>query len=434
MFVNKVNKLFKNILKLFNNLSEAQIVALKIGALYLISSFTFLGIVFYGYFAKEREIVLENQHIESRENFHTLFLEIYRLFDDNGIKEAMKKAAQTTNNKFAIFHQNGSILFNGSDFSEEDLREIWAKYSAGAGFYLDKKEHSRVFGFNGEQLLISPHFGRFERFLKNQFGLENSPLILAQIPLVEQNVHGIFVRVLLLFLLSLGVVFAIAFALIRLSLLPLDRKIKELDSFIKDSTHEINTPISVILMSVERLGAADLEPKDRAKLAKITAAAKSLSGIYNDLSYLCFESHTKPQKMDFAALVRQRVENFSEFFSQKGVELKAQIAPATIFAERGKMERVVDNLLSNALKYTERGGSVSVILAKNSLSVADNGVGIEPRDLERIFTRYYRGAQNSGAGGFGVGLALCKKICDFYGIKIKVKSELGVGSEFRLEF
>jgi two-component system OmpR family sensor kinase len=116
----------------------------------------------------------------------------------------------------------------------------------------------------------------------------------------------------------------------------------------------------------------------------------------------------------------------------KRVTLESDMVPSTLTADRRLIERVVDNLISNAVKYNRRGGTIRIGLRSDRLTVADTGIGIASEALPRVFERYTR--FNESEGGFGIGLSIVRRICDHYGITIGIDSELGEGTTVTLSW
>ena len=123
-------------------------------------------------------------------------------------------------------------------------------------------------------------------------------------------------------------------------------------------------------------------------------------------------------------------------FAQKNISITSELQEVMLKANAKSISLVIDNLLSNAYKYTPKNGNVQVRTfqaeGENFLSIKDNGYGIAQKDLEHIFKRYTR--FDNSKGGFGLGLSIVKKICDEFKIKIECKSELKKGSEFILQW
>ncbi len=144
--------------------------------------------------------------------------------------------------------------------------------------------------------------------------------------------------------------------------------------------------------------------------------------------------------MDLTELVRETISSFEPKLSQKNISLKLDIANGVrVMSRRERLLEIFNNLVSNAIRYNKEGGTLTVTLAGGehpALSVADTGVGIAEEDKDRIFDRFYTvdKSHNGGGGGFGLGLAIVKKLCKRAGWKLSVESELGAGTEFKIEF
>jgi len=219
------------------------------------------------------------------------------------------------------------------------------------------------------------------------------------------------------------------FYLSKLFLQPMRESILLLDRFIKDTTHELNTPLLAIVANIEMMDTKVMTPKNIKKLNRINIAAKMVSTLYKDLTYLTLEQEreNEDEVIDVKALIDDRVEYFSVLMDSKHVTTSLALEEATIVMDRRKLTRVIDNLISNAIKYNQREGRLGIKLSQGVLSILDSGVGLDAKNIAYMFDRYSR--FNHTQGGFGVGLSIVKAITDEYGITIKVKSEKSKGTE-----
>jgi len=240
--------------------------------------------------------------------------------------------------------------------------------------------------------------------------------------------------VLALFMLFSILFFGIViFILSRLFLRPMREYIELLDRFIRDATHELNTPISVLSMSLERIDNKGLAPRNITAIERMTVAIRTLSHLYDDLTFMMFPSQVQPTtalRMD--ELVSQRIAYFMPLAEAKGLKVTSTLEPCTLEANERVLNRIVDNLLSNAIKYNRREGRIVVSLTHETLSVSDNGKGFDTGRIGEIFERYKR--LDSASGGFGLGLSIVKTLCDLYGIRIEVNSRQNEGTTFTLSW
>lgn len=215
----------------------------------------------------------------------------------------------------------------------------------------------------------------------------------------------LFASVLVICLLSFGVVLVLSYFIVRLAYAPLLGHIKALNTFITDTTHEINTPLSVILMSLEMY-----EKNPQKYLANIKNAAFSLSQLFSDLSSTLKTQPLSFEHIDVSALIKERVGFFELSASKKQISFKLDLAPLELTSDKFRLSKIIDNLLSNAIKYSFSGEIISVSLENNKLAIAQKGVVINKQNLEKIYDKFTRFDRTNG--GFGIGLSLVKRFCD----------------------
>jgi len=222
--------------------------------------------------------------------------------------------------------------------------------------------------------------------------------------------------------------------LAKLFLKPMRDSIVLLDRFIKDTTHELNTPLSAILANIEMMDTEVMTEKNRTKLNRINIAAKTVSTLYKDLTYLTLEQEKENENehIDVKALIENRAEYFTILAQSKKLSYTFDLAPAMIFMDKRKFTRVLDNLISNAIKYNKRNGVVGFELRQGELVIWDTGIGIKESKIPLIFDRYIR--FNKSEGGFGVGLSIVRKIIDEYEMHIEVLSKIDKGTRMVLKW
>jgi len=244
-----------------------------------------------------------------------------------------------------------------------------------------------------------------------------------------------------IYLFALSVMIAIVIALFLFSLLllknfsaPFEKINTQLDHFIKDSMHEINTPLTIINLNADLFANKHGENK---YLLRIKSASKTLATIYNDMDYLVKQGTVEHnvEKIDFSEFIQKRIDYFQEVANLKHITLNAHIRSGLMYHfSKTKLQRVVDNTISNAIKYSHEKSQIDITLdveEENMIfTVQDYGVGIE--NVKKIFSRYYR--ENEAKGGFGIGLNIVKQITDEENILLNVTSSLGNGATFSYTF
>jgi len=210
--------------------------------------------------------------------------------------------------------------------------------------------------------------------------------------------------------------------------------IKLLDNFIKDTTHEINTPISIINTNIELVEESKLDKREEKILKRIKIASRTLETIYKDLKFTTLENGKglNVEKFNLKDLINERVEYFSIIMESKKIKLNLDLKDSFMEADSKLIARVIDNLISNAIKYNRVNGEITLILRQSSLVIKDSGIGIKKENIDKLFARYSR--FNNSEGGFGIGLNIVKQIIDLHKFKIKIDSEENKGTEVKIKW
>ena len=127
------------------------------------------------------------------------------------------------------------------------------------------------------------------------------------------------------------------------------------------------------------------------------------------------------------------MEYFKTIANSKKIDISLQIEEKTvIFIDKRKFSRLIDNLISNAVKYNKIKGSIKIVLDKNSFYVKDTGIGIDKINVDKMFDRYTR--FDKSAGGFGIGLSIVSSVCQEYGLKISIDSQVNIGTKVTISW
>ena len=212
------------------------------------------------------------------------------------------------------------------------------------------------------------------------------------------------------------------------------------DEFIANITHEMNTPLTSIKGYAELLSSGMLsgEMADTA-YKTILAQSERLTNLiaciinYNEID----SDDLPPYELDFTKIVRETLAVVRPEADKRGIELVDRTENnITVISRHEMMSELAGNLIRNAIRYNKDGGKVIVELNFKHFSVEDTGIGIAPENMDKVFSRFFTvDKSHSGKnGGFGLGLAVCRKICRRSGWRISVQSELGKGSTFTVDF
>ena len=212
------------------------------------------------------------------------------------------------------------------------------------------------------------------------------------------------------------------------------------NEFIANVTHEMNTPLTSIKGYSELLCSGQLSEEQR-KLAYSTISSQSerLTNLiaciinYNEID----SDDLPPYELNFSNLVKETLAVVKPEADKRGIEIVEKIDDnVTVNSRHEMMSELAGNLIRNAIRYNKMGGKITVELDYRHFSVEDTGIGIAPENMDKVFSRFFTvDKSHSGKnGGFGLGLAVCKKICQRQGWHISVKSKLGEGSTFTVDF
>ena len=365
-------------------------------ALYLGSSFILMLIALFFYYQNEK----------------TLYLDL--------VKSNMQNIVSKVSNEIIISHMldvkfDKNIYLNNQDykisFYDKDKNLLFGN--------LDEKLNFEQNFYNDEEKLIIVdsstvgHLGIWYIALK-----DNS---------LKEKISNLKLNIFLIFLIFYTIIAIVSWSLAKLFLKPIKNERERLNNFIKDTTHELNTPISAIIMSCED------DNLTKKQLDRIKFSAKRVSEIYKDLTYIFLGNIEKKSldKIDLSKVIKEEIINFEPMIARKRLKININIEEFFYEINKDDFIRLFNNLFSNAIKYNKTDGNIDIILQNSELIIKDSGIGISKDKIKDIFNRYYRATNQSG--GFGLGLNIVNMICKTYNIKIDVQSLENIGSTFTLK-
>lgn len=217
--------------------------------------------------------------------------------------------------------------------------------------------------------------------------------------------------------------------------------------FVANVSHELKTPITTIKSYTETLldGAMDDKEICDSFLSVIDKESDRMARLVSDLLQLSRMDHKKnnfnSSRFDIDNLLKDIVNKLDISFKEKNHIIKIGLCDKNIIinGDKDRIEQVIQNILTNAIKYTPNNGVVSISIKEEDeqaiISIKDNGIGIPKEDVSRIFERFYRvdKARSRDMGGTGLGLSIAKHIIEQHGGDISVQSEVGKGTEFKIK-
>lgn len=214
------------------------------------------------------------------------------------------------------------------------------------------------------------------------------------------------------------------------------------NDFISMVSHELKTPLTSTISYVQVSQKKALEKGDALTSGMLERASKQLgkmttliNGFLNVSRLEAGKIYIDRQRVDMAGLIKEVADSVVPEASSHRIEF-AHVERTWIHADKDKIEQVISNLISNAIKYSPSDTIIQITcLTQNEfvhVNVKDQGIGIKPEDQEKLFDRFYRveGLHNKSISGFGIGLYICKEIIERHGGQIGVSSTPGVGSDF----
>jgi len=338
-------------------------------------------------------------------------------------REALKYEAEDIKSKLRALHQSNddSLIYPTHEEIKSAIYDLDKRYIFGtlkATHTLEDKEKNMLHYITK----IEPYY------LGAAYLLMSKKINDIPIQNLQKNI--------LLFMLAAGLFFSVlGYYLGRLFVAPMRESLEKMNHFIQDTTHELNTPISTILTNLEMIEAFGKHENNANELKRIEIASKTLSRIYDDLTYLNLnhQYHRHIIEVNISKLVEERMAYFTSMAEAKRIKLVLNVTPNVLLQiDKNDALRLIDNLLSNAIKYNTHDGTLEVILTSQKLIVCDTGIGIKAEDLKHIMQRFKRA--NKSEGGFGIGLHIVSQVCEDYAYDLEIKSVIHEGTEVHIRW
>lgn len=225
----------------------------------------------------------------------------------------------------------------------------------------------------------------------------------------------------------------------------LEDAFQHINRFSADASHELRTPLTILQLELEGIVhnhplSAPLEDQIGSALEETHRMSRIVESLLTISRLDAGEAKLEKLRLDMGNLATATADEMKILAQEKSITLRASVEDGVcVEGDRTRLQQVLVNLIDNAVKYTQEGGTVEVEVYKEAgtaiLEVSDNGAGIPAQAISHVFERFYRvdKARSRASGGSGLGLSIVKAICTAHGAEISVSSEEGQGSSFRVE-
>lgn len=230
--------------------------------------------------------------------------------------------------------------------------------------------------------------------------------------------QAINIYLLLIIIFSLIVLCGVFIA--NLAIEPLKKYIENIQNLSKETLHELNLPISTIKTNVQMLKKNQQDEKILKRIKRIETASDMLQQRYNELDYTIKKQSLIDlnEKFSLDKLIYQRIEFLSGIYPN--IKFNLDIDNTTIYSDQIGLGKVIDNIVSNGVKYAPNSNKIDIVLKKYTLSIQDYGIGMDESEIVKVFDKYYQ--RDTDIQGFGIGLNLVKRFCDKQNIKLRIES------------
>lgn len=237
---------------------------------------------------------------------------------------------------------------------------------------------------------------------------------------------------LILAIIMLGFVSYFAIFISKISIDPLEEYAQNIQTLSNETLHELNLPISSIKTNTQMIKKTLTDSKSLKRLERIELACSMLESRYNELDYMIKTQtiYEMNEHFDIKKLLQQRIEFLSALYPQ--VKFQVDSESTLVYNDEIGLSKVIDNLIDNAVKYSQKNTILSIKLKNHTLSIQDYGKGMDEMQLLHIFDSYYQ--SDTSMQGFGIGLSLVKRFCDKQKIQLKIESKKDFGTKIILQF
>ena len=217
------------------------------------------------------------------------------------------------------------------------------------------------------------------------------------------------------------------------SITALDQSARAQRQLVADASHELRTPVTSLRTNIEILQAAELPAAERERLlSDIVEQLEELTELINDVIELARgdEPANATEDVRFDHVVAGAIERARLHAPE--AQIAAELEPTLVEGVPSRLDRAVNNLIDNAIKFSEPGAPIEIALHGGELTVRDHGAGIEAGDLPHVFDRFYRGRHARALPGSGLGLAIVRQVAEAHGGSVSAQLAAGGGTLMRL--